>query len=59
MSYKGGKKPVIEHIYADTEVWQCSVCNCWSRQEFIEGDDPSCPLCNSPMNLEIKNIRVE
>lgn len=57
--YKGGKKPAVEHVYADTEVWQCSACNCWSRQEFVQADDPVCPLCSSPMSLETKNIRIE
>lgn len=60
MSYVDNrKKPVSEHVYADTVVWQCSECNCWSREEFVHDDEPTCPMCHSKMNREVKNIRVE
>ncbi len=60
MAYaNNGRKPASEHVYADTEIWQCSNCNCWSRVEFVYVEDPVCPICNSKMVLETKNIRVE
>ncbi|MCF8564301.1 cold-shock protein [Alicyclobacillus tolerans] len=59
MAYNHAKKPVSEHVYADTTVWQCSECNCWSRVEFVLEEEPTCPLCNSKMSKEVKNIRIE
>jgi hypothetical protein len=59
MAYNYHKKPVAEHVYADATVWQCTSCNCWSRLEFTLTDDPMCPLCNSQMTQQLKNVRVE
>lgn len=59
MAYNYNKKPVSEHVYGDTVVWQCSACNCWSKLEFILVGEPNCPICNSKMVQEIKNIRIE
>ncbi|AIG24760.1 hypothetical protein GOP56_17875 [Brevibacillus sp. 7WMA2] len=58
MAYRS-KRTVKEHVYEDTLVWQCTACNCWSRKEFVIVEDPRCPLCNSKMEEEMKNIRIE
>ncbi|QQE78231.1 cold-inducible protein YdjO-related protein [Alicyclobacillus sp. SO9] len=57
--FNNRRKPSSEYVYADTVIWQCSRCNCWSRKEFIYVDDPSCPMCKSKMNQEAKLIRVD
>jgi len=59
MAYNNSKKPVSEHVYADTVVWQCPECNSWSRIEFILVEEPTCPLCSSKMVQATKNIRIE
>ncbi|WP_083486164.1 cold-inducible protein YdjO-related protein [Alicyclobacillus ferrooxydans] len=53
------RKPVSEHVYADSIVWQCSTCVCWSRDEFIYVANPVCPMCKGSMNRVTKNIRIE
>lgn len=58
-TYNSWRKPVSEHVYANTVIWQCSECNCWSREEFVYVDKPVCPICKSTMTRETKNIRVE
>ncbi|WP_249226889.1 cold-inducible protein YdjO-related protein [Alicyclobacillus mengziensis] len=40
-------------------IWQCTACNCWSREEFIYVDEPTCPVCQSKMVHEQKHIRIE
>ena len=66
VNYNGGdsmaynsKRPVAEHVYQDTVVWQCTSCNSWSRKEYVLAEEPTCPLCNSEMVEEVKNIRLE
>ena len=59
MAYNYSKKPISEHVYADTVVWQCPECNCWSRKEFVLTEEPNCPMCNAKMNQVEKNIRIE
>ncbi len=59
MAYSYNKKPASQYVYADVTVWQCSACNCWSRLEFVQSDEPNCPVCNSQMIQQVKNIRVE
>jgi ABC-type ATPase with predicted acetyltransferase domain len=48
-----------EPEYADVVVWQCTKCNCWSRQEFVSSSEPTCPMCGATMISEIKNIRIK
>ncbi len=60
MSYLNSrKKPTSEHIYADVVIWQCSECNCWSRQEFVHVAEPNFPVYKGLMNREAKYIRIE
>lgn len=59
MGHFNNKKPVAEHVYEDTVIWQCSSCNCWSRPEYVSEPEPNCPLCQSRMFQETKNIRIE
>ncbi|MCF8564186.1 cold-shock protein [Alicyclobacillus tolerans] len=53
------RKPISEHVYADSVVWKCSNCDCWSRDEFVYVAQPVCPLCEGKMNRVTKNIRIE
>ncbi|KPV41787.1 cold-inducible protein YdjO-related protein [Alicyclobacillus ferrooxydans] len=53
------RKPAVEPVYANTMIWQCTECNCWSRDEFIHEEKPHCPMCHAEMNRETKNIRIE
>lgn len=53
------RKPVAEHVYADAVVWQCTQCDCWSRDEFIYVEQPACPMCEASMGRVTKNIRIE
>jgi rubrerythrin len=48
-----------EPEYADVVVWQCTECNCWSRQEFVTESEPQCPICGAKMVSELKNIRIK
>ncbi|WAH42995.1 cold-shock protein [Alicyclobacillus fastidiosus] len=57
--YFNNRRPATEPVYADTVIWQCSECNCWSRKEFVSDDNPKCPMCNSKMHEETKKIRIE
>lgn len=60
MSNMGNRRrPQSEDVYADTVVWQCSECDCWSRDEFIYVEQPVCPMCGGEMSQVTKNIRVE
>lgn len=57
MSYHA-KRPVSEQVFEDQTVWQCATCSCWSRKEFVLIEEPKCPLCDSKMIEEVKNVRV-
>lgn len=60
MSYFNNRKaPASEQVYAETMVWQCSECSCWSRPEFITEEEPNCPICHNRMVQTTKNIRVQ
>ncbi len=55
MSYfTNRKKPATKHIYANVVIWQCSDCNCWSRQEFIHVTEPNCPICKGLMKAKLR-----
>ena len=53
------RKHPSQHVYANTVIWQCSDCDCWSRIEFVHVDEPECPLCHGRMTQVEKSIRVE
>ncbi|WP_067717654.1 cold-inducible protein YdjO-related protein [Ferroacidibacillus organovorans] len=53
------RKPISEQVYADSEVWQCSTCAVWSRDEFIYIENPACPMCRGDMERVTKSIRIE
>ncbi|MDQ0191503.1 hypothetical protein JI721_09445 [Alicyclobacillus cycloheptanicus] len=59
MGYFGHKRKLDEQVFANSVVWQCSKCDCWSRQEFIYVEHPVCPICKGEMNQVTKNIRIE
>ena len=60
MSYfSRGRKSLADYVYANIIIWQCSECQCWSRQEFIYVSSPTCPLCKASMHQETKKIRIE
>lgn len=41
-----------------TSVWICSHddCDCWMRENFSFEDNPSCPICQSPMTKNVKML---
>lgn len=45
------KRPEVE-----TNVWNCTndACTCWMRESFTFYEEPSCPLCQSKMEKEIR-----
>ncbi|QSO54582.1 hypothetical protein JZ785_13045 [Alicyclobacillus curvatus] len=53
------RKPLAEQVFADKMIWQCTTCNCWSREEFVYVDEPTCPMCHGKMVHEQKHIRIE
>ncbi|WP_081654260.1 cold-inducible protein YdjO-related protein [Alicyclobacillus acidoterrestris] len=59
MNFNNRRKPASEYVYDDIVIWQCSDCDCWSRNEFVHGDEPLCPMCKGKMSQQVKNIRVE
>lgn len=58
-NFGNSKKQPSEHVYADTVVWQCTQCGCWSRNEFIYVEEPICSVCKGRMEQVTKNIRIE
>ncbi|MDP4096236.1 cold-shock protein [Paenibacillus sp. P96] len=50
-------EPVPEE---NTEVWSCTNndCNGWMRRDFTFNGEPSCPLCDSSMNQEVRMLPI-
>jgi len=51
--FRGSKEPVAE---VETSVWACTSEDCkgWMRESFSFDRDPSCPLCQSSMEKEVR-----
>lgn len=52
------RKKVVEEVpEEDTRIWLCENdgCKCWMRDNFALDQEPTCPICNSPM---VKGTRM-
>ena len=54
------RKNVEPAVIEETKVWECTSdsCNCWVRDNFKSGDQPTCPLCKSEMQQATKELQV-
>lgn len=45
------RKVAEEIIPVETKIWCCmtDTCNTWVRDNFKNGDNPTCPICNGEM----------
>lgn len=50
---RGPKEPIPE---VETNVWSCTSeeCQGWMREAFSFQVEPSCPLCDGNMELEVR-----
>lgn len=51
--FRGSKEPIPE---VETNVWACTSKECrgWMRESFSFKTEPSCPLCHSEMEREVR-----
>nr|WP_219839007.1 cold-shock protein [Paenibacillus sp. R14(2021)] len=44
----------------ETAIWACTneSCSCWMRSDFSFGEFPTCPICNSSMTSDMKNLPI-
>lgn len=56
MSFSRGPKEPVQEV--ETNVWSCMSEDCqgWMRESFSFEEEPTCPLCNSSMEKEIRVI---
>lgn len=56
MNYR--KKPLEQIPEENTAVWACTSddCNGWMRDNFAFEAAPSCPLCQSTMEQEVRML---
>ncbi|GAA0446791.1 hypothetical protein GCM10008983_25860 [Lentibacillus halophilus] len=56
MSFSRGSKKAAPEV--DTNVWACTNDECagWMRESYSFHEEPECPLCQSPMNKEIRTL---
>ncbi|GMA65370.1 cold-shock protein [Alicyclobacillus fastidiosus] len=42
----------------ETPVWSCTsdTCNVWMRQNFSFDAEPRCPICQSPMTQDVREL---
>lgn len=52
---KKNKEAVEEE---ETSVWTCSneSCSCWMRDNFSFKESPTCPICSSVMEKDVKTL---
>ncbi|WP_408007345.1 cold-shock protein [Pseudalkalibacillus sp. A8] len=50
---KNQQEPIPE---VETKVWSCTSQNCsgWMREGLTFDSEPACPLCNAPMEPEVR-----
>lgn len=55
-----GKRVVEEIKLAETKIWVCTSDSCkgWVRDNFRSGGQTTCPLCQSEMEMEIKELQI-
>lgn len=58
MSFSHAHREPVEEV--ETSVWACKreECNGWMREDFSFASEPSCPLCQSEMEKEIRILPV-
>ncbi len=56
MSFSRGPKEPVQEV--ETNVWSCMSGDCqgWMRESFSFEEEPTCPLCNSSMEKEVRVI---
>lgn len=44
----------------EVHVWKCTAadCNAWIKDEYVTEASPSCPLCKSAMERDLREIPV-
>lgn len=54
MGFSRGRREPLPEV--ETTVWACTneECNGWMRDTFSFDEVPSCPLCESKMNKEVR-----
>ncbi|WP_163538857.1 cold-shock protein [Gracilibacillus sp. YIM 98692] len=54
MAYFNNKKEPVEDV--ETKVWACvsEDCQGWMREDYSFEKTPSCPLCKSNMEREVR-----
>ncbi len=54
MSFSRKPKKTVQEV--DTNVWACTNEDCagWMRESYSFNEVPECPLCQSPMNKEVR-----
>lgn len=52
--FRGAKEEPVPEV--ETNVWACTSedCNGWMRESFSFEMEPSCPLCSSSMEKEVR-----
>ncbi|WAH38217.1 cold-shock protein [Alicyclobacillus dauci] len=42
----------------ETQIWSCTndACNVWMRKDFSFASEPTCPICNSPMEQGVRDL---
>lgn len=52
---RGPKEPLPE---VETNIWSCTneECQGWMRESFSFKEEPSCPLCESGMEKEVRML---
>ncbi|WP_067620957.1 cold-shock protein [Alicyclobacillus acidiphilus] len=41
-----------------TDIWVCTNgdCNVWMRKDFSFASEPTCPMCQSPMEQSVRDL---
>lgn len=56
MSFSRGRKEPLPEV--ETKIWTCTndECQGWMRDSFSFKETPTCPLCDSKMEKEVKML---
>ncbi|WP_163970595.1 cold-shock protein [Oceanobacillus halotolerans] len=56
MSFSRGPKEPVNEI--ETNVWSCTNedCNGWMRESYSLKEEPTCPICQSTMEPEVRTL---
>ncbi|WP_080845793.1 cold-shock protein [Cytobacillus gottheilii] len=55
-----GRRNIEEVKTEEVKIWECTseTCNCWVRDNFKSSEKPLCPICNTEMKENIKELQV-